>query len=151
MLVQDLQSHVSKTIEASIGEFFKDRDVKYAADRESDRKSRKKGVKKVGDGWEERYPLTIRHYGTIYGRNASVAIEGCTRSFEIFQNANRPLFNRWEPKRKLPDKPAWRVRMIDGTPKTGEILYDMDSEDFESTLQKVIVMMVGHAFMEASV
>jgi hypothetical protein len=148
---RSLKEHVQAAVSSSLAEFFEIQEAQYRKHRDEDRKARKKGIKKVGDGWEERYPLVIQHFATIYGRDARVSIEGCDRSFHIYQNANRPLFKR--NGMALSDKPQWHVRMMDmgDNGPTDTVLWEHSSENFESLLQQTIVMMMGHAFMASSI
>lgn len=151
--MQTDQNKLTVTIRSAVVEAI---DAHFAAERAradksraDTRKARKKGIKEPGAGWIEKYDLTVEHIGTIYGRDAHVKLNGVDRWYDVYQNAVRPSKARYGG--KLTQKPQWRIRLHQKDSQgnwNDQVLWELDTEDFESAVQNCIVALLGHAYYD---
>lgn len=150
MMMDNLQSHVVEATKAAIKEWYAQQEVEYQAARAKDRKARRS--KQKASQWEEVYPLRVRHSKSESGRSADIVLDGCNRKITVKQSYNRPMYRGvWDSNKgrmthvKANEPPMWEMSVVDP-----DATHAIEAgENFESMVQKAIVLMLGHAYVEA--
>lgn len=146
-MANELGVEIEKAVRQATANWNESKRSEWKASRVRDRKSRSKSIKKRRDsGWVEEYPLKVEHAVTHSGRNCHVSVDGCETQFAVVQHHHRPLFTYDGTLRRGNGyKPMWQLQVTSGGPVT---IIEEQSENFESLVQRAIVSMVGHAYME---
>lgn len=147
-----LQEHVVEATKSAVAEWYVEQEAEFKQAREQDRKARK-GVRKDRK-WTESYPIKVTHKTTPSQRSATVTMDGCNRKFIVSQAAGRPMAeqvwsnsrSRWTFTKATKKPPAWNLVVDD----PGVVAEQIEtSENFESLVQKALVLMLGHAYVQA--
>lgn len=105
-------------------------------------------AKKIGKGAKhtEMFPIRIDHRGTDFGRDATISMDGCTRSFKVEQDPNRPQHKRsWQT--KLSSPPRWSVWINNEGGSPGHV---ENTENFEAAVQSCVVALIGHVYYDGA-
>jgi hypothetical protein len=128
---------LNQAVKETLKDFFDAERATYQKHRANDRKAKAKRKRTdINDlSWTEEYPLVIERVSQFRRENAVVAVRGADVRYDITE--------RFHPSDSVPRNwELYVVSEVEGTPST----WVDASEDFESLIQRAVVMAICSAY-----